>query len=373
VPAETMARWLALSRRQPMEGGHELGTSAFETGLGKGYARAVPVRLRAEGQPGAFVVAGLPVGEREEIRRLQSYAFAVTSGVLLIGSLAAWFVAGRVLGPIRLLTQTALAISESDLTRRIQARGKDELADMGRAFNAMLDRLEAAFRSQRGFVRDASHELRDPLTVSRGHLELIGGTPDEQRETIALVIDEIDRMARTVDELQLLAEAEHPDFLRPGSTDLGHFTHELAAKAGALAPREWNVETAAEGTLDGDRHRLTEAVLNLAHNAVQQTRPGDAIAIGTSRSSDEVRIWLRDSGPGVPLADHARIFRRFERGSSGSTAYRGSGLGLSIVKAIAEAHGGRVELDSRPGDGATFTIVVPANEEQRGDGQDPDR
>ena len=115
-----------------------------------------------------------------------------------------------------MLADTARSISETDLTRRIPVSGRDEIAELARTFNAMLDRLEAAFATQRAFVSDASHELRTPITIVRGHLELLGDDPQERRETIALVTDELDRMSRFVDDLLLLAKAERDDFLRVG-------------------------------------------------------------------------------------------------------------------------------------------------------------
>jgi two-component system, OmpR family, sensor kinase len=215
------------------------------------------------------------------------------------------------------------------------------------------------FRSHRAFVQDASHELRDPLTICRGHLELLGGDPEDQRKTISLVLDELDRMGRIVDDLQLLAEAEQPDFLRPEDVDLGTFAHELVAKASALGPRRWRLDEIADGTLVADRHRLTEAVMNLAHNAVQHTGPDDSIAIGTSLDEHEGRLWVRDTGSGIQVSDQARIFDRFTRGRDAYRRYRGGGLGLAIVRAIAEAHSGRVEVQSDLGIGSTFTIVLP--------------
>ena len=223
----------------------------------------------------------------------------------------------------------------------------------------MLDRLESVFRSHREFIQDASHELRDPLTICRGHLELLSGDPEEQRKTIALVMDEIDRMGGLVDDLQLLSEAEQPDFLRVDWIDLAPFTHELRDKASALAPRRWTVDHAADGTFLGDRHRLTEAVMNLAHNAVQHTVEHDAISIGTSADETTVRIWVRDTGHGIAVSDQSRIFERFTRGRDAHRRYRGGGLGLAIVQAISEAHGGRVDLESRLGEGSTFAIVLP--------------
>jgi two-component system OmpR family sensor kinase len=214
-------------------------------------------------------------------------------------------------------------------------------------------------RDQWAFARDASHALRDPLTICRGHLELLANVPEEERATIALVMDELDRIARMIDDLEALAEAERPDFLRPEWIDLTLFAHDLVAKGAALASRRWELDHIVEGRFVGDRHRLTDAVMNLAHNAVQHTREDDTVAIGTSVSDDEVCIWVRDTGVGISESDQTRIFDSFTRGRDAHHLYRASGLGLAVVKTVAEAHGGRLELDSRAGAGSTFTIVLP--------------
>ena len=367
LPAESLADWEGLSAEQPGEGQSATGT--FDSAVGTGYFRASRVRFGDDS--GAFVVAILPAEELDEIRELLRYSIAATVAILLLASAGAWFIAGRALAPVRQLTDTARSISQSDLTQRVEVGGTGDAAEMARTFNAMLDRLETVFRSQREFVEDASHELRDPLTICRGHLELLGEDPDEQRQTVALVTDELDRMTRTVDDLQLLADSEHPDFLRPEPIDLDLFAHELTAKASALAPREWVLDRAAHGVLVADRHRLTEAVMNLAHNATAHTDEDDTIAIGVALSNGEVRIWVRDTGRGISPADQARVFERFARGTGAQRRYRGSGLGLAIVRAIAEAHGGDVELASELGAGATFTIVIP-REPGEGDGDAAD-
>ena len=364
VPAAPLADWEALSRAAAAD--ENRATGRFNSDLGEAHFRAERIVFGAD-EVGAFVVTILPQAEREEIGEFQIYGAAATIGLLLVASAFAWLIAGRVLAPVRQLTETARSISQSDLTRRIEVRGTGDAADMARTFNAMLDRLETVFSSQREFVQDASHELRDPLTICRGHLELVGNDPEEQRATNGLVLDELERMARIVDELQVLADAEHPDFLRPEWIDLELFGHELTAKASALAQRAWRLESSGEGMLHADRHRLTEAVMNLAHNAAQHTRPDDSIAIGTSLTDDEALIWVRDEGDGVAASDQARIFDRFTRGADAQHRYRGNGLGLAIVRTIAEAHGGRVELESRRGEGSTFTIVLPRNR----DGRDP--
>jgi two-component system, OmpR family, sensor kinase len=212
---------------------------------------------------------------------------------------------------------------------------------------------------QRQFVRDAIHALRDPLTICRGHLELVGSDPKEQRRAIALVMDELDRIARMIDDLELLAEAEHSDFLQPESIDVTLFAHELVAKASALAPRRWVLDHTPDGTLQADRQRLTEAVMKLARNAAQHTRADGTVAVGLSLNENEARISVRDDGVGIALSDQVRIFDRFTRGKGAQRRYRTNGLGLAVVKAIADAHGGRLELESRVGEGSTFTIVVP--------------
>lgn len=146
----------------------------------------------------------------------------------------------------------------------------------------MIDRLEGAFASQRAFVSDAGHELRTPITIIRGHLELLGDDPQERADTIEVVTDELDRMSRFVDDLLTLAKAERADFLRPGPVDLDELTDELLTKARGLARREWRLEANAAGLITADRQRLTQAVMNLAHNAVQHTSEGDAVALGSA-------------------------------------------------------------------------------------------
>jgi signal transduction histidine kinase len=258
-----------------------------------------------------------------------------------------------------MLRDTAQSITETDLTQRISVRGHDEVAQLGRTFNDMLDRLETAFMGQRRFVDDAGHELKTPITIVRGHLELLSDDPEDKRETVALVTDELDRMSRIVNDLLLLAKAEQPDFLRPEPVDVESLTHELHDKLAAIAPRDWRVESIGKGSILADRQRFTQAVVQLAENATKQTDEGQVVALGTFVSDGEARIWVRDTGLGIPSEDQSRIFGRFSRGASGRRT-EGAGLGLSIVEAIARAHGGRVELASRPGQGATFTVIVPA-------------
>jgi two-component system, OmpR family, sensor kinase len=325
---------------------------------------AVPVSSTSR-QNGTFAVTVDLTGELQEVSDALRAAAIVFLSVLLLASVLAWIVAGRVLAPLRVLRDTACAVGESDLTRRISVEGDDELADLARSFNAMLDRLETGIASQKSFISDAGHELRTPITIIRGHLELLGSDPNERRETMELVTDELDRMTRFVDDLLLLAKAERPDFLRLEELDLGLFTHEMFAKASALARRDWRLERIGRGRIVADRQRLTQAIMSLSDNAAQHTGEGDRIELGAAAVNGETRLWVRDSGPGISRDDWDPIFERFTRGEEAARRRDGAGLGLAIVRAIAQAHGGHVEVESEAGEGSKFTVVVPTRPPKR--------
>ena len=335
---------------------------------------AVPVRV--EGRPrGVFAVAENLSREREEVVDAVQVAAGVSTGVLLVASILAFLVAGRVLAPLRDLDRTARSITDTDLSRRIEAEGDDELAELARTFNSMLDRLEQAFTTQKDFISDAGHELRTPITIIRGHLELMDGEdPDERRETVDLVCDELDRMSRFVDDLLLLAKARQPDFLRLEPLDLDAVAGELHTKAQALAPRDWRLDAdRANGRVVADRQRLTQAVMNLATNAARHTEPDTPIELGAALANGEARLWVSDRGPGIAPAERERIFERFVQSGNARRRSDGAGLGLAIVRAVAEAHGGRVEVESAEGLGSRFTVIIPADPEEAGDQPDAAR
>lgn len=335
----------------------------LETAEGPARYLAVPVE-RGDAVHGVLLIASFPRAAREEVEAAIRVAAAVSLSVLFGVSVLGWVVAGRVLGPVRLVTDTAKRITETDLSRRIVINGDDEIAELASTFNRMLDRLEAAFRTQREFLSDAGHELRTPITVVRGQLEVLGDDPDEQRETIALVTDELDRMSRIVDDLSLLASFERPGFIRSEEVQLATFTPEVLAKAEVLAHRQWKSDAVAEATITADRQLLTQALMNLAANATKYTSDGGVIAIGSRVTDGHVRLWVRDEGSGISADDQRRIFERFARGH-GQRRETGSGLGLAIVRSIADAHGGTVEVDSEVGRGSTFTIVLPVESSNR--------
>ncbi len=350
--AELVERWSALTTSER----GEISTPA-------GDVRYLAVPLASDGEVrGVFVVAFFLDGPREEIASHLRVGAAIYGGVLLMALALAWLVAGRVLAPVRAVTETAQQLSATDLSRRIEVpASNDEVAELARTFNDMLGRLDGAFANQRRFLDDAGHELRTPITIIRGHVELESDDPEERRATRAVVLDELDRMARIVGDLLVLARSERPDFLQPEAVDLDLLTSDLFAKSRSLADRDWRLAGTGLGIIEADPQRLTQAVMNLADNAVRHTQPGDTIEVGSTLGHGEARLWVRDSGPGIPPDQQDQIFERFARTADGERQPGTAGLGLAIVRGIARAHGGRVTVDSTPGAGATFTVAIPAD------------
>ena len=353
LPEDEVTRWRRLESSERGE---------LETALGPARYAAVPLFFGGQSL-GSFVVAYFYDHERGDVNEAVRIVGAVAGGMLVLGTLVAFFAAGRILAPLRELRDAARSVSGTEMTRRIEVEGEDEIADLGRAFNRMLDRLATAFVGQRDFIRDVSHELRTPIAVVRGHLELLAEMdPSNRRErdaTIHLVTEELDRMSRFVEDLLLLAKSDQPNFLQLETVPVGELCEELVHKVSGLAEREWGLEVSTRRSIVADPQRLTQAVMNLTRNAIEHTADGDLIAIGAAFNGDRASLWVRDSGVGVQPEDERRIFERFTRGRRSGSRYEGSGLGLAIVRAIAEAHGGTVAMQSRPGKGATFTISIP--------------
>lgn len=328
--------------------------------LGEIEYLAVPIGVGRD-ESGVFVVTVQMETRRQTIDDVVRLGALVYGSIFLLASVLAWVAAGRILRPLSHLTETAMSISDTDLSRRIVVEGDDEIAELGTTFNSMLDRLDEAFASQRRFVDDAGHELRTPITIIRGNLELMGDDPEERKATVDLVTDELDRMTRIVDDLLDLAKAEQPDFVQRAPVDLGELTNDLVAKSAALDDREWMVDSIDHVVVEADRHRLNQAMMNLVRNAVEHSPPGSTVHIGSRLDwRGNVQLWVRDEGAGIAEEDKARLFERFSRIESGRRKTDGAGLGLAIVAAIADAHDGSVTLETPEGGGNIFTISFPA-------------
>ncbi len=310
-------------------------------------------------ETGALIVVTYYGDARAGLRdTIQTYIVVALLSLLVITAFAA-AQSGRLLAPLRKMRETADEINDSDLSRRLPETGNDDITALTRTFNRMLDRLESAFTGQRQFLDDAGHELRTPLTVLRGHLELLDvGSPAEIAETRELLLDEIDRMSRLVGDLILLAKSDRPDFVTPRPVDLTGLTVDTLAKARGLGDRTWTLDETASVTVPLDEQRLTQALLQLCDNAVKHTGAGDVVALGSSYDGATARLWVRDTGPGVASEDREQIFERFGR-SAVADHDEGFGLGLSIVRAIARAHGGALALEDERPHGARFVITVP--------------
>lgn len=325
------------------------------------YRFAVLPVQAGESDPGALVLAyDRRAAQADVVAVVRSYAVIALLAVLALSAVG-WVMAGRLLRPVRELREISARISESDLSLRLPVRGDDDLAELARSFNGMVDRLEAAFASQRQLLDDAGHELRTPITVVRGHLELMDPTdPLDASDTRDLALDELDRMRRLADDLVLLARSARPDFTARRATDVHDLTRGVFEHAQQLGDRSWRLVAAAHGVVDVDDQRLTQAWLQLAANAVKFSEDGSRVEIGSALEGGTLRLWVSDHGAGVREEDRERIFQRFAQAGHGRG---GAGLGLPIVAAIAESHGGRVELVSAEGIGSTFTIVVPVEPE----------
>ncbi len=348
APAALRATW-AGSRRQTS------GSSVLA--IGPISYVAVPVRISGDPARGTFVAAVLLSPGRATVSRVTGLQLETGAIALLVGTLLAWLIAGRVLRPVRDTTDLARRITDTDLTGRIPVRGRNEIAELAGTFNRMLDRLEAALTTQRRFLADAGHELRTPLTIVQGNLDTLEPATAEDAETLAIASEEVARMSQLVSELTLLASSERPDFLRRQPTELESFTATILAKARALDDRPWILGGAARGSAMIDPSRMTQALMQLAANAAAHTPPGTAVEIASTTRDGQLSFTVRDHGPGIPPAERDRVFERFAR--LGQSRADGTGLGLSIVAAIAAAHGGTIRVADSPGGGATFVITIP--------------
>ncbi len=329
----------------------------------------------------AVVGAGEPLTTVERAQHGVARAF-ITAGLvaLALALLASYLAGARVSAPLRRMASIAARVDAGDLaprmslsSRRARSRdrsgpvGRDEVRVLADAFNNMLDRLAEAFTSQREFIADASHELRTPITVIRGQLEVLVAqedpSPDEVRRVERLVQAEITRISRLVDDLLVLAQAEQQNFLRKEPVDLPTFVGDLWDGVSLTADRQFELGPVPEGSLEADPDRLAQALRNLARNAIEHTNVASGVVrLDVHRlGSERLEFAVADDGPGIPPAERERVFERFHRvDAARARTNGGAGLGLAIVRAIAEAHGGQVSAtETDGGSGAKVRLVLP--------------
>ncbi|MDP8924567.1 MAG: ATP-binding protein [Chloroflexota bacterium] len=278
------------------------------------------------------------------------------------------FLAGRALDPIDRITRMAARINADDLSRRLGLPPRDdEVGRLAATFDTMLDRLDRAFRRQRQFTADASHELRTPLAMLRGQIELALDRPrsaEEYEATLVSLGDDVRRMEGLLGDLLTLARADAGRLpLVPEPLDLADLATDVAAAMEPLASaRGVRLTRSGGGALPivADQTRLTQLLVNLLDNAVKYTPDGGTVTVSTGRDAGQAILSVADTGIGVAPEHLPHLFERFYRADAArARAEGGAGLGLSISRWIAEAHGGRIDIESRLGEGTTVTVRLP--------------
>ena len=304
---------------------------------------------------------------RRALERLRAYSFTALAGLFLGSLVVGWYVAGLVLRPISRISSVAREITATDLSRRIDLGGpSDEIRDLADTFDEMLGRLDEAFEGQRRFVAEASHELRNPLAVMRTNLDVVmidpNAGPEDFRLAGRVALRAAERMSVLVDDLLLYAHHERPHAERE-PLDLCAVVAETVEDFEAAASRAGVVmELGHRGGLDvlADVAALRRAIANLLSNAIRVSNEGGVVRVSTGGDDDLVWVSFVDEGPGIAVENVERVFQRFWRGDRSSAREVGrSGLGLAIVRQIAEGHGGRATVRSVLGEGATFTVWLP--------------
>lgn len=316
----------------------------------------VPVSIGEE-PPGALVVAHDRTAELAPVYSTLATVTLIGVGALILLSAVGWFLLGRLLSPVKEMRLLSREIANSDFSRRLPVRGTDDLAELSRSFNDMVDHVTNVLASQRQLLDDAGHELRTPITVVRGHVELMDSAdPSDVEAARALALGELDRMHRLTEDLVLLARTETPELLRWTSVDVDEFTREVFQHAQHLGPREWELSDVAHVVMRADADRLTQALLQLAANAVKFSEAGSAVTLASTIRDSRVEFSVADRGRGIARENLELIFERFAQVGERRD---GSGLGLAIVRGIARSHGGDVEVSSVVGAGSEFTLWVP--------------
>jgi two-component system OmpR family sensor kinase len=342
--------------------------------------RSLRYRVRVDpvqnprGDKGLLLIA-VPLADVDQtLGRLRLIEGLVSAFVVLALGILLWVLVRRELRPLEEIGVTAGAIAAGDLTRRVELTDeRTEIGRLGIALNSMLAQIEAAFEERRAsesrlrrFVADASHELRTPLTSIRGYAELFrrgaSSRPEDLTKSMRRIEAEAARMGVLVDDLLLLARLDQGRPLERATVDLGRVAADAAESARAVEPdRPIDVEVEGAGLVDGDEGKLRQVVDNLLDNVRGHTAAGTPVHVRVEAAGQEVILSVIDEGPGLSAEAVGRVFERFYRGDPArSRVTGGAGLGLSIVSAIVEAHGGRVVASSPDGSGAAFEVRLPA-------------
>jgi two-component system OmpR family sensor kinase len=330
-------------------------------------------RVRAAIEPeldGSMLVVAISLHDvNSTLHRLFLVELLVTLAVLAaLAALGLWIVRLS-LRPLRQIELTAAAITAGDLSRRVDHPDpQTEVGRVGSALNTMLDRIEDSDRRLRRFVADASHELRTPLAAVRAYAELFGrgsaSHPEDLERSMSGITREAERMSLLVDDLLLLARLDEGRPLEQKPVDLSAVVGQAVDAARAVEPGR-PIELSNEPvTVTGDEARLRQVLDNLLANARAHTAPGTPVSVELSRVDGKAVLTVSDRGPGLTEEQAARAFERFYRAdASRARASGGAGLGLSIVAAVTEAHGGTAEARPTPGGGATFVVTLPLGAE----------
>ena len=354
------------ARLNALQGAPTLETVDLTAG---GQARLLTMPIVRGGRIVDLVQVAMPLRRTRQtlFRYVETLLVLVPLGVIL-SAVGGWLLARRALRPVDRMSQSALRISAEDLSRRLERRGtQDEIDRLADTLNAMLTRLEAAFAEMQRFTADAAHELRTPLTALRGGIEIAlraERSPDEYRRVLASSIEEVDQLIRLAEDLLLLSRSTVGPTTVHQAVDLEPLCLEALEMGVRLAKGKGvnvSMGATAPATVRGDAGALRRALLNLVDNAVKYTPAGGSVVISLERTAERVALGVEDTGIGIDPGDAARIFEPFVRLDAGrSRDTGGSGLGLAIARSIVVAHGGTLELQSRPGGGSRFTIVLPA-------------
>jgi heavy metal sensor kinase len=366
-------RLLTLGTRETLslpstEGASGSSDSPRTLRLPAGPVRVMTESIEVEGKRFLVRAAVSEAGARKQVRRLWLELAALSLTVLAFGGLGGFLLARRALGPLARMADHARRITAEQLSERLSLEKSSTEVDQVRdAFNDTLARLEYSFDQLRRFTADASHELRTPLTALRSVGEVglrRAKTAEDYREVIGTMLEEVDRLSRLSDVLLMLARADaRRAQLRREPVDLSTLACEVAGQLSVLAEERGQTLAAhSEGPVlvEGDRLALRQALLNLVDNAIKYSPEGTRVGVVAGKRRNRAFVEVRDEGPGIAPEHRERIFERFYRvEGSRSREMGGSGLGLSLVKWAAEAHAGRVELETEEGEGSTFRLVLP--------------